>query len=262
MLEASFDAQRSRGASISGAYQYDTGQRIRMYGLPTPEEFADMDESLNGEAVTVQAQYGYSGDSQSEPRLAQYEEDTGAWLAEVPDVYLTHAEPVHVYVYVMYGSDEEKSRSKTMYTGSFTPISRPAPSTAITPDQLNAWDALVAEVNLTLTKMNTAISNANAAVANIEEIVSDAKNSAQAAKNAANAASSAATLASKWGNATASADTLSPGSDATVSVTENAQGNKHITYGIPRGEKGEKGDTGPAGVTFRLKGATLYIDTV
>ena len=96
----------------------------------------------------------------------------------------------------------------------------------------------------------------------IEEEILAGKSFAQAAKSAANAASSAATLASKWGNATASANTLSPGSDATVSVTENAQGNKHITYGIPRGEKGEKGDTGPAGVTFRLDGATLYIDTV
>ena len=154
------------------------------------------------------------------------------------------------------------SCSRRTYHGAFTPISRPSPNNVVTPDQLNAWDALVAEVNMTLAEMNTAISNANAAVANIEEIVSDAKNSAQAAKSAANAASSAATLASKWGNATASANTLSPGSDATVSVTENAQGNKHITYGIPRGEKGEKGDTGPAGVTFRLDGATLYIDTV
>lgn len=258
MLEASFNAQRSRGAAISGAYQYDTGQRIRMYGLPTPQEFADMDDSLDGEEVTVQAQYGYTGDSQSEPRLAQYEEETGAWLADVPDTYLTHAEPVHVYVYVGYGADGERSRSKTMYQGSFTPISRPAPNTAVTPDQLNAWDALVAEVNLTLSTMGTAISEANAAAAGASEAAEDAEAAAQAAVSAAASANAAGNA---WGAATVSATTLEPGSDATVSVTQTG-GVNHITYGIPRGDKGEKGDTGPAGVTFRLDGTTLYIDTV
>ena len=59
MIEASFEAQRGRGASVSGAYQYDSGQRLRMYGLPSPGELAQMDELLSGGEVTVQAQYSF-----------------------------------------------------------------------------------------------------------------------------------------------------------------------------------------------------------
>lgn len=259
MILASFDAERSREAAISGAYQYDTGQRIRMTGLPAPDMLAEADEFLSGEEVTVQAQFGYRGDAQSEPRLAQYEEATETWLVDVPDTYLTRAEPVHVYVYVMYGADDERSRAKTMYEGVFTPISRPAPNTAVTPDQLNAWDVLVAEVNLTLSEMNAAISGANAAAADAATAAQAAQSAAQTAKNAAEEAQAAGDA---WKNATASATTLDPGSEATVTLSENAQGGRHLICGIPRGEKGEKGDTGPAGVTFTLSGTTLYIDTV
>lgn len=262
MLEASFDALRNRSASISGAYQYDTGQRIRMNGLPTPEELAEKDDFLSGDTVTVQAQFAYKGDSQSEPRIAQYDEENDCWMVEVPNAYMTRAEPVYVYVYVMYGADEEHNRCKTMYQGSFTPIARAAPSTDVTHDQLNAWDSLVAEVNLTLANMNTAISDANAAATGATQAAKDADKAAEEARAAAEAASSAVAAADKWANATASATTLEPGSEATVTLSENAQGGRHLICGIPRGEKGEKGDTGPAGVTFRLSGTTLYIVTV
>lgn len=258
MLEASFDAGRSRGASISGAYQYDTGQRIRMHGLPTPEDLAQMDDFLSGDAVTVQAQYAYKGDAQSEPRLCQYDEENDCWLAEVPDAYLTHSEAVSVYVYVMYGADEEHSRSKTMYTGSFTPIGRSAPSTDVTPDQLNAWDRLVAEVNLTLANMNEAISDANAAATGAIEAAEEAREAAEAARDAANAAGA---MTESWENVTTSTTTLEPGTDAKVTLTDSEDGNKHFSFEIPRGEKGEKGDKGPAGVTFTLRGLDLYIDT-
>lgn len=258
MILASFDAEKSREAAISGAYQYDTGQRIRMTGLPTPGMLGEADEFLSGEQVTVQAQFSYRGDAQSEPRLAQYEEETETWLVDVPDAYLTRAEAVHVYVYVMYGADEERSRAKTMYEGAFTPISRPAPNTAVTPDQLNAWDVLVAEVNLTLSQVDTAISEANAAAQSADAAAETAQSAADAANEAAAAAQESADA---WNNATASAQTLAPGSGATVTLGENAQGGKHLTYGIPQGEKGEKGDTGPAGVTFTLSGTTLYITT-
>ena len=62
MIEASFEQGRGRSAAVSGAYQYDTGQRIRMHGLPGPEELARRDEMLSGELVAVQAQFGYEGD--------------------------------------------------------------------------------------------------------------------------------------------------------------------------------------------------------
>lgn len=259
MIVASFDAEHSREAAISGTYQYDTGQRIRMYGLPAPDELSQMDDFLSGDTVAVEVQFGYAQDAQSEPRYARYDEKEGCWVAEIPDIYLTRAESVFLYVYVMYGADEMQSRSKTMYTGSFTPIARPAPSTAVTPDQKNAWDALVGEVNLTLSEMGTAISGANAAATGAKEAAEQARGASQAASSAAAAATE---MTASWEGATASAETLQPGSEATVELTQGDGGAKRFTFGVPKGEKGDKGDTGPAGVTFRLEGTVLYIDTV
>ena len=163
MIEANFESRTHKNAAIAGVYQYDTGQRLRMRGLPTPDELAEMDDFLAGDVVTVQAQYGYAGDSQTETRIASFDAETGCWMADIPDVYLKRSGAVKVFVYVSYGATADETRAKTCYEGSFTPISRPAPSTQVTPSQSNAWDALVTEINLTLSKMNTAISEANAA---------------------------------------------------------------------------------------------------
>lgn len=263
MIEASFDAL-GRSAAAAGAYQYDTGQRVRLHGLPTPEELAQMDDFVEGDVVTVQAQYGYAGDSQTEMRLAAYDEYTGAWTAQVPDVYLTRSEDVHLYVYVSYGETAEKSRAKTMYEAVFRPIGRPAPGSAVTPDQVNAWNALVQEINLAISGANEAQSGANAAASEAHTAAQEAGSAAQQALQTAQSAADAVTKA--WMQATVSAETLEPGQAATVTLEEN-DGVKHLTYGIPRGrdgekgEKGDKGDTGPAGVTFTLSGTVLYIDT-
>ena len=169
MIEANFESRTHKNAAIAGVYQYDTGQRLRMRGLPTPDELAEMDDFLAGDVVTVQAQYGYAGDSQTETRIASFDAETGCWMADIPDVYLKRSGAVKVFVYVSYGATADETRAKTCYEGSFTPISRPAPSTQVTPSQSNAWDALVTEINLTLSKMNTAISETNAAAENALE---------------------------------------------------------------------------------------------
>ena len=179
MIEANFESRTHKNAAIAGVYQYDTGQRLRMRGLPTPDELAEMDDFLAGDVVTVQAQYGYAGDSQTETRIASFDAETGCWMADIPDVYLKRSGAVKVFVYVSYGATADETRAKTCYEGSFTPISRPAPSTQVTPSQGNAWDALVTEINLTLSKMNTAISEANAAA-------EDAKTQAEAAQKGRN----------------------------------------------------------------------------
>lgn len=229
---------------VAGAYQYDTGQRLRLRGLPAPFELAEKDDFVSGDVVTVQVQFAYEGDSQTESRLATYEEDEDAWLVAVPDVYLQRSYPVGFFVYVGYGADGEGARSKTMYTGTFKPTGRPAPGDQVTPDQKNAWDALVAEVNLALSAAATATSSANAAAA----------------------------TANLWGNVTTSVETLPEGSNATFDVTNTGTG-KSMHVGIPvgatgaqgpKGDKGDKGDTGatgPAGVTFSLSGTTLTITT-
>ena len=261
MIEASFEQATHKSAAIGGIYQYDTGQRLRMHGLPTPEELAEMDDFLVGDAVTVQAQYGYIGDSQTETRLAAFDAQTGCWEAEIPDAYLTRSSAVKVFVYVSYGATEDEVRAKTCYEGSFTPISRPAPGSQVTPSQGNAWDALVAEINLTLSKMNTAISETNAA-----------------AENALEATKAANTQSDHLSKMTVQADTRNYGSGSTAALTDDGT-KKVLTLGLERGPKGEKGDKGdkgdkgatgatgpqgpkgPAGVTFTLSGTVLYITT-
>ena len=221
MIHASFDDRSHKSAAIAGIYQYDTGQRLRMHGLPTPQELAERDDFLSGDTVTVQAQYGFIGDSQTETRLASYEEESGCWTADIPDIYLTRSSTVKVFVYVGYGAAEGMGRSKTCYEGSFTPISRPAPGTQVTPGQANAWDELVAEVNLTLAKMNTATSNTNAAT---EE--------ASRATEAANTATKNANLAASNANEQAASANRAAGSaNAQAGAAAGAAGNANSAAG-------------------------------
>ena len=117
MIHASFDDRSHNSAAIAGIYQYDTGQRLKMHGLPSPQELAERDDFLSGDAVTVQAQYGFVGDSQTETRLAAFDAQTGCWEAEIPDAYLTRSSAVKVFVYVSYGATEDEVRAKTCYEG-------------------------------------------------------------------------------------------------------------------------------------------------
>lgn len=285
MIHASFDDKSHKSAAIAGIYQYDTGQRLRMHGLPSPKELAEKDDFLSGDMVTVQAQYGFIGDSQTETRLASYDEASGCWTADIPDIYLTRSSTVKVFVYVGYGAAEGAGRSKTCYEGSFTPISRPAPGTQVTPGQANAWDELVAEVNLTLAKMNTATSGANAATetanvaagganqaAEAANKAADAANGAagaangaagaantaagsansaaeaanQAAKAANTAAGSANTQAEHLQNMVVQAATREYGSGSTASLTDDGE-KKILSLGLERGMPGKDGAKGEKG---------------
>ncbi len=260
MIEASFE-RCGRQAAVSGAYQYDTGQRLRMHGLPGPDELLDRDELLSGEAVTVQVQFAYEGDSQTEPRLAEWDEGRGAWIAAIPDDYLTRSENVRVYVEVYYGEDDTGGRTKTMYEGVFRPISRPASFGTVTQEQLEAWAAMEAEIELSLVSAQTAMQNAH-----------DRAQSAQTAETAALAAAARADEAADTAQAAAEtlADTvqmlgrmavrtvrLPAGAEATATLEGGV-----LTYGIPRGAdgaKGETGDTGPADITLSFSGGVLTI---
>ncbi len=320
MIDASFDSRSRRLAAIGGVYQYDTGQRLRLHGLPTPEELLEADELLSGETVTVQVQYSHKGDEQSETREAAYDEEAGAWIAEIPNVYFLTYAPVFVHVYVMHGVKNGVVRARTCYEATFTPASRPAPSTLATPDQVNAWDVLVEEINLTISTMNTAVSGANAATERANAAAGQAQTATRnaqtatgeaqkAAGEARTAAGNASKIAGKLQAMRVTAATLAPGSSATAALTDDGT-RFALALGIPRGvtgatgpqgpqgakgdtgargatgatgPQGPKGDTGPrgptgpqgpqgptgpagpqgpAGVTFRLDGTTLYIDTV
>ena len=132
---------------------------------------------------------------------------------------------------------------------------------------VNAFDALVSDVNKKLSEMNTASSEANGAAARASEAVTEAgKQSAAAgaaAEKATQAAAEANELSALWEGVTVEVTTLDAGSEATVALTEE-EGKKKITFGVPRGAtgaQGAKGDTGKSGVSFRYDDAKLYITT-
>lgn len=273
MIEAHFNPAHSRTSAISGVYQYDTGQRLRLLGLPSPQELAGKDEFLSGDLPAVQAQFGYAGDSQAEMRLAIWNEARGEWLVEVPDEYLTRVEPVHVYVYVYHGEaenhegDDVITRARTMYEGVFTPIGRPAPNNIATPEQWEAWEVMLEEIDLATATTGTAEANAlaevettKAAAASLTEPTADVLAAGEEAQTAEDAIGE---MEDNWEKTTIFKTTLAPGSAPTVTV-EKTDGVRRITLGIPQGADGtdgEKGDKGPADVTFVLDGTTLYTTT-
>ena len=260
MIDASFD-RHSRSAAVSGIYQYDTGQRMRLRGLPSPEELLEKDALLSGEAVTVQAQFAYEGDSQTEPRLAAWDDDLQAWLVDIPDAYMTRSETVRVYVEVYYGADENGARTKTMYEGVFRPISRPASNDTATDDQLSAWETLAAEVDLVLSTagpaQQNAVSQAESAVAAANAAQDSADNAREAAWEAYGAEDALSAMGETLGGITVQTETLAAGSAATATLSGNV-----LTLGIPRGAdgaKGETGDTGPADITLSFSDGVLTI---
>lgn len=75
----------------------------------------------------------------------------------------------------------------------------------------------------------------------------------EAARSAAEAAQSAA---DGINNIKVAANTLEAGSQATVKISDGADGAKVITYGIPKGDAGEAGPQGPAGGVTSVNGKT------
>ncbi len=75
----------------------------------------------------------------------------------------------------------------------------------------------------------------------------------EAARSAAEAAQNAA---DGINNIKVAANTLEAGSQATVEISDGADGAKVITYGIPKGDAGEAGPQGPAGGVTSVNGKT------
>lgn len=260
MIEASFD-RSSRMAAVGGVYQYDTGQRLRMNGLPLPDEFLAEDDLIDGEVVTVQAQFGYEGDEQADTRLAQWDDERWCWLVEIPDAYLTRIDPVHVYVYVYHGEKGDASRARTMYECVFSPISRPAPNNIASGDMFERWETLEVEVDLVLASASTSIANATTHAASANAAAQEMREATKEAQAAAGEASTATDRLEKIEQAldrlTVKLVNLSSQSNAYVQLSEDT-----LTYGIPRGENGAKGatgDTGPADIGLSISGGVLTI---
>lgn len=233
-------------AAICGAHQYDTGQRLILHGVPSPQELGEADDFLSGDLVSVQVQYGYTGQTQTQMRLAEWNEIRGAWMASIPDSYLARHEAVQVYVYVGHGSNEEGSRSRTMYTGVFLPMSRPAPEGTVTDEQAGRWKTLEAEVNLVLSEADAA---RNSTKLRGEEAQAAAEQARQAAERADTARQQVREATedmmqqdARFGNLRVVAQELAAGSAATASLSGQI-----VMLGIPRGAKGGKGDAGENG---------------
>lgn len=247
---------------MSGAYQYDIGQRLVMHGLPSPQELAGRDDLLSGDLVTVQAQFSYKGDSQTEMRLAMWDEQRSVWMVDVPDEYLTRHRDVHVYVFCYYGADEIGERAETAYEATFCPISRPAPGGTVTEDQLHQWADLKAEIEISMSRVGNAIDNANQAAADVDAAGDRAAAEAENAGNAARAANDAKAELSAAGNKVGNADGgwkgLPAGTAATAELDLTGAVGR-LTIGAPKGatgNKGETGDTGPADVKFEYDSET------
>lgn len=260
MIEASFGTDRS--AMASGAYQYDTGQRLRMHGLPSPEELACTDAFLSGEMITMQVHFGWKGDSQTQARLALWEETSQCWVAMIPDEYLQAAENVHAYVYVSYGEDAEgNGRTKTMYELVFRPIERPAPNNVVTGEQWEAWATKKTEMQLTQEALETARKKGEKAQENAELAAEQTKEAARQAEEGRAAAAAQLqrmeSIQAMWASMDVRVVPLEAGMPAQVNMDAGT-----LTYGLPEGmvgEKGETGDTGPADIALSIADGILTI---
>lgn len=262
MIEASFEKGGQRSAAVSGAYQYDTGQRLRMHGLPSPKELAGKDDFLSGEMVTMQVHFGLKGDSQTQARLALWEEESGCWLTMIPDEYLLTTESVYAYVYVSYGLDEEgNGRTKTMYELVFRPMGRPAPNNVATGEQWEAWATKKAETQLAIDALDSAAENARTAVSGTQEAERAAQSAAMEAHEATEAVCMQAqrleNMQAQWEDMEVRTVSLAAGSAATAVIQGGI-----LTLGLPRGANGKKGDigdTGPADIAFSMADGVLTI---
>ena len=102
----------------------------------------------------------------------------------------------------------------------------------------------ISELLAEIENMRTATAAANTATENANTAATNANTKAGQAETAAGNAN---TAAGKIDNMTASATTLSAGSQATVSVTE-VDGHKHIEFGVPKGESGNETIDDTAGI--------------
>ncbi|MBQ2991329.1 MAG: hypothetical protein IJD60_08590 [Clostridia bacterium] len=283
MINASFDAALGRRASISRIYQYDTGQRLRLHGLPSQGELTEMDELVYDPALgqesrpavaSVLVQYGYEWDEKTEDRTALPEAD-GTWIAEIPDEYLTRTDPVHLYVHVFHGERTADAggeemlimRGRTLYEGVFTPIARPAPNNIATPEQIAQWESrtgangdvtlVLADAKAAAERAAAAKERALAAAAALDRENEDVAEkpiteALQAAQDADRARETLAEVTDGWDALLVETEKLAPGAAPTAAVSMEGR-KKKLTFGLPQGEtgdKGEKGDTGPADITI------------
>lgn len=131
---------------------------------------------------------------------------------DIPNILLTFGRTIYAWIYL-----NDSASGETVYTITIPIIPRPMPEYYDLEDT-GVFDRVVEQVG---------------------EYAEQADQSAQAASQSATEASEAADLLR---NASATATTLTPGSPATVTLTDGV-----FAFGIPEGEQGEKGEPGEPG---------------
>ena len=122
MIQAIFSENQNRTATVNGAVQYDKGQQLWVYGIPSPESLAD-DDALktitNGEiseagGIFIQAQYAYRGDESTSAVLMEWDSTNEVWYGAVPDAYLKYSKAVIIYLRVGYNTGAETGDSNVI----------------------------------------------------------------------------------------------------------------------------------------------------
>lgn len=218
-IKATYD-KGATSAPATGAWQYDAGQKMYLYGIP---------QNLKG---TIELQFAYQGDAKTESRVAEWDAAEKAWTASVPNKYLQRSAPVSAYLYATLDEDT----AETLYTAVFTPQGRPATGGEVTEDEKNAWGELVGQVTLKLAEMEEAISRANGAAQDVterlntltvketewEQRMNAAEANAQEAKEAAQDAASQASAARDAADASAqAAQATAQGAQDTAQAAQN-----------------------------------------
>lgn len=272
MIEAHFSKTQTQ-AAISGAYQYDTGQRLWLTGLPSPSEIERSGKMVEVGSATVQVHFSWTFEESAAISLAQWNSRYAAWVCSVPDEYFTRHAEVNVHVTIYYGEKkyEEASaisegeetgeivmtRMETEYEAVFIPRSRPAPYGIVTPEQAAAWESKKAEITLAKTDSTDAADAASTQAASTLAKAQEADEAAKDAQEAAQEAGAADRLAAGYAATPVRAEYIAAGETAAAVLSEGT-----IVLYIPRGEngaQGEAGEDGPSDIEITFSGGALSI---
>ena len=125
---------------------------------------------------------------------------------------------------------------------SLIPVEQSGVAGKMTGAQFKAWGAAAAQPSA-----DAAAQSAQAAAQSASDAGASEDSAAESASQAASSAATAAAAKQAILDMTVEAETLDPGSAATVAKTE-VGGVAHLTFGLPRGAVGQQGPAGPPGV--------------
>ena len=203
----------------SSLYQYDYGQKVRIFGLDLPAHYeVHFSNHEHGNATTV---------------LASSNE------FDIPDMYLQSGRDIYIWIYLHTGADDGETEYQIT-----VPVLKRAKPTDEPPTEEE--EGIITQ---TIAALNNAVTEARAISADVTEkdehvnqLYTDTNNAKIDTYHYKEEAEAAAELLK---NPSTSTTTLSPGQEAIASYS-----NGTFSFGIPtglQGPQGPKGDVGPIG---------------